>query len=131
MDLQLLQTAGKAAALAAERPDQVYDLPAVVVHDLHLERSPGTAAHSGQAVALFLGEEDVLAQSVGDLVLVLGLPTSEGLEQLHLLLDQEMVDHGEVLEAGGSDVAQPCPRLGGDHSRTVARQRGLVGSLHL
>ena len=84
----------------------MYDLSPGVVHDLHLEGSAGAAAHSGEAAAVLLGEEDVLAERVGDLIFVFRLPPSEGLQQLHLLLDEEVVDHGEVLQSRRSHVSQ-------------------------
>ena len=109
------------------------DLLPRVVHDAHLERSARTAAPSGAAVRVLLGEEHVLAQTVHDLVFVAGLPASEGLQQLHLLLDEEVVDHGQVLQARRADVAHPSPGhwLGGHHRRAIARHRGLIGGDHL
>ena len=82
--LQLLEAAGKAASLASERSDQMYDLLARVIHDAHLERSPRATAHSRAAVSVFLGEENVLTEIVHNLIFVAGLPTSEGFQQLHL-----------------------------------------------
>ena len=132
VDLHLLETAGETTSLASERSDQVYDLLARVVHNVHLERSARATAHSRAAVRVLLGEEDVLAEIVHDLVFVAGLPPSEGLQQLHLLLDQKVVDHGQVLEASRTTVSHPSAGdgLGGHHSRAIPRHRGLVGSDH-
>ena len=48
----------------------MYDFSAKVVHNVHLERSAGAAAHPGAAVVVLAGKEHVLAQRVEDPVLV-------------------------------------------------------------
>ena len=76
----------------------MYHLTTQVVHNLHLERSARSATHPGAAVIVLLGVEHVLTHAVEDPVLVTRLPPSECLQQLHLLLDQEMVHHGKILQ---------------------------------
>ena len=53
-DLQLLETAGEAAALAPERPVEVDDLLALHVRDVHVEGPGGTAALPGETVRVLL-----------------------------------------------------------------------------
>ena len=121
-DLQLLQTAGETTGVAAERSVEVENLPLRIVQDDHVERSGRAADVSGAAVSVLLGFVDVLvvrgvniarlttirvitdlAQDVLYFVFVGGLePGShhcgDGLQHLFLLLDDELVYHGEVLQ---------------------------------
>ena len=123
----------RGAALAAEGPDQVDDLPPSIVHYIHLEWPARAAALPRATVVILLGEEDVLPHAVHDLVLVRGLPASKSLQQLHLLLDEEMVDHSQVLQAWRSQVPwhpRSLHRLGCHHGGRVARQGGLVRVHH-
>ena len=98
VDLHLLETAGETASLAPERSDQMYDLLARVVHNVHLERSARAAAHPSAAVGVLLGGVDLLSHGVLQLVLVLGLAAEERLHDLHLLLHNDLVHLGEVLQ---------------------------------
>ena len=76
----------------------MYDFSAQVVHNLHLKGSARATAHPGAAVIVLLGVEHILAHAVEHPVLVAGLPASKGLQQLHLLLDQELVNHCQILQ---------------------------------
>ena len=82
--LHLLQAAGKAAGLAAERPGQVQDLLALQVRYLHVEGSDGTAALSCEAVRVLLGVVDLLPHRIEHLVLVRRLETRDGFQDLDL-----------------------------------------------
>ena len=84
-DLKLLETAGEAAALTAERSVEVDDLLALHVRDVHVEGSGGTAALPGAAVSVLLGVVDLLAQRIEHFVLVSGLEASEGFQDLDFL----------------------------------------------
>ena len=68
--LHLLAAAGGVVGLAPGGSLQVDDLLALVIHDLHSERSSFVAAPSGAAAAVLLGEENVLAQGVLHSVLI-------------------------------------------------------------
>ena len=69
----------------------MYDFSAKIVHYIHLKRSARSTAHSRTTVVILLGIEHVLAQAVEHPVLVGRLPPSEGLQHLHVLLDQQVV----------------------------------------
>ena len=98
----------------------VDNLSADVVHDVHLEGSAGAAAIPGAAVIVLTGEENVLAQRVEHPVLVGRLPASEYLQHLNLLLDQEVIHHSHVLQAGGAHITLLriySDGLAADHAR--------------
>lgn len=73
-----MQAAGPEAGGAAEGLDQVHDLLATVVFDLHLKHAVGTAAVPGTAVTILLGRVDFLSQTVLDYVPVFSLKGSDG-----------------------------------------------------
>ena len=82
--LHLLQAAGKAAALTAERPGQVQDLLALQVRNFHIEGSDGTAALACEAVRVLLGVVDLLPHRIEHLVLVSRLEARDGFQDLNL-----------------------------------------------
>ena len=98
-DLQLLETAGEAAALTPEGPVEVDHLLPLHVRDVHVEGPHGAAALPGAAVSVLFGVENLLAEGIEPLVFVCCLEASEGLQDLHFLFDEQLVHHGEVLEA--------------------------------
>ena len=85
----------------------MYNFSTKIVHYVHLKRSARSTTHPCTAVIVLLGVEHVLAQGVEHPVLVGRLPPGEGLQHLHVLLDQQVVHGGQVLEALGSNVAWP------------------------
>ena len=89
--LQLLKTAWAAAGLAPERPVEVDHLLARVVCQPDVEGADGAAALPRAAVGLLLGLEDRLTHHVQHCVLVVGLKSSERLQDLHLLLDEHLL----------------------------------------
>ncbi|KAH9396797.1 hypothetical protein TYRP_003095 [Tyrophagus putrescentiae] len=60
---------------------------------------------------------DILAHDIADGVLVVGLPAGEHLQHLHLLLYQQLIYHGEVLQAGRNvrsdffEMPPSCPSV--------------------
>ena len=90
--LQLLKAAGAAAGLAPERPREVDDLLPHVVGQPDVEGADGAAALPRAAVRLLLRLVDRLAHHVQHRVLVVRLEPREGLQHLHLLLDQHLVE---------------------------------------
>ena len=85
--------------MASERSVEVDDLHVGVVSDVHLKRSKWSTTLSGQTVSVLLGIVDLLTHGVEHLVLVGSLKPSHRLQDLNLLLDQELVDAGEVVKA--------------------------------
>ena len=81
------------------------DFSAKIVHYVHLERSAWSATHPRAAVIVLLGVEHVLAKGVEYPVLVGRLPPSEGLQHLHVLLDQQVVHGGQILQTLRSNIA--------------------------
>lgn len=73
----LLQAAGEEAGHALERPGDADDLLAKVVQHVDVEGPHGAAALAVQAVVLLHGVEDVLAQAVTHLVLVVALEADQ------------------------------------------------------
>lgn len=98
LDLHLLQAAGTPAGDAAERPDEADDLSVHGVLDLHVEAAQRAAAVPGAAVVLLFGLVDLLAQAVLYLILVVGLKAEECFEELHFLVNQDLVNLCEVLK---------------------------------
>lgn len=82
MHTDLLQAAGTPAGDAAERPDETDHLPVHVVLDLHVEAAQRAAAVPGAAVVLLFGLVDLLAQTVFNFVLVVGLKPNECWERM-------------------------------------------------
>ena len=70
----------------------------IVVLDRHPEGTNGPAAVPRAAVGVLLGGVDLLSHGVLQLVLVLGLAAEERLHDLHLLLHDDLVHLGEVLQ---------------------------------
>ena len=99
MYLQLLQTARKAARLTPKGPVEVEHLLTLVVLDVHLKGPGGSTALPCAAVCVLLGRKNLLAQAIQHLVLVGCLKPSERLQYLYLLLDQQLVHHGQVLKS--------------------------------
>lgn len=73
----LLQTAGEPAADALQRPDEADDLAAGGVVQPHGEAPQRAAAIARAAVVLLFRVEDVLAQAVPHLVLVVAFKANE------------------------------------------------------
>jgi len=67
--LHFLQTAWATTTLASVWPLQVYDFPAEVVLDVHVEGSGGSATIASQATRVFLSLENGLSQCIQYLVL--------------------------------------------------------------
>jgi len=86
-DLDTLQTAGKQTGGAGQRAVHVDHFLLEVIKDTHVEGSRRTTAIARAAVVVLRREIDLLTQGVLDRELVVGLETSEGLEQLDLLLN--------------------------------------------
>lgn len=98
LNLHLLQAAGAPAGHAAVRSDQSYDLSVHIVFDLHVKAAQGTTAVACAAVIFLFGGVDLLTQTVLDLVLVVGLEANECLQQLHFLMNKDLVNLSEVLQ---------------------------------
>lgn len=74
----LLQAAGEEAGHALERPGDGDDLLTKVVQHVDVEGPHGAAALAVQTVVLLHGVENVLAQTVANLVLVVALEADQG-----------------------------------------------------
>ena len=79
----------------------------------------GPTAHPGAAVGVLFGLVDVLAHRVLDLVLVVCLIPDEGLQKLHFLLDNQLVDLGQVRQSRGTVGGHHC-RLGSGHHAAMS-----------
>lgn len=72
-----MQVAGATAGGAAERPDEMDDLPVHVVLYFHVEAAQRAATVPFAAVTLLFGLVDLLTQTVFDFILVVCLKTDE------------------------------------------------------
>jgi len=97
--LQLLEAASKAASLAAKRPGQVNHLHPSVVSDVDVKRSLCATTLACTAVRVLHHLVHLLPRRVQHLVLVGSLKTSDDLQCFNLLLDVELVNHGEILQS--------------------------------
>lgn len=97
---QSLQAAEATAIFTAKPPVEVNDFVAGIVQNLNVERTRGPAAVARAAVGIFLCTIHLLSKAILDDVLVLRLTAQENLQQFLLLVYQQLVDHGQVLEAG-------------------------------
>ena len=99
LHFQLLLAAAAPAAAAAQRTREPKDLLLLVVGDAHVERSRSAAALAIAAAGFLRGQVDLLAHGILHRILVGCLPSGERLQQLDFLLDEQLVDLGEVLQA--------------------------------
>ena len=65
----------------------------LIVQDIHLERPPRATTLSVTAICILLGVEHILANTIQHLILVRRLEACEGLQDFHLLLNDQLVHH--------------------------------------
>jgi len=97
MDLHGLKATWEAAALTVQGSIKVNDFRAGEVADCHVKGAQRSAHLPRTAICVLLGHEDLLAEGVLDLVLVVGLEPCKSLKDFNCLLYKQLVYLRKVL----------------------------------